>query len=332
MRCARAVWYNSKHRPNPIEKGTRDECRITRLGGQYSALLDPDSTGALTIFAFRFGADGEADRCSVWVCRNELEEEVAERETGPVDPGRWTVWPPDEGVFQLLQKVVRPDCRMARHELPPEWLAKFPRGQEIIRKVIELRPDDELAVDERLLSRRECEFQLFQSLEEAVELPRARAGFSTMVEFLAAAQAVLQRRKARSGKSLEYHMREILIEENFQDGRQFTYQPKAGNNPDFLFPSEAAYMDAGFPSERVRMLAVKTTLKDRWRQVTEECADLPVRHLLTLQEGVSEAQFRLITEAGIRLVVPEAKIKKFAKSIRQHIMTVEGFMAELRTA
>ena len=91
-------------------------------------------------------------------------------------------------------------------------------------------------------------------------------------------------------------------------------------------------MDAGFPSERVRMLAVKTTLKDRWRQVTEECADLPVRHLLTLQEGVSEAQFRLITEAGIRLVVPEAKIKKFAKSIRQHIMTVEGFMAELRTA
>jgi len=127
-------------------------------------------------------------------------------------------------------------------------------------------------------------------------------------------------------------MREVLVEEGFREKQDFTYQPKAGNNPDFLFPNEAAYLDTTFPRERLRMLAVKTTFRDRWRQVTEECSDLPIRHLLTLQEGVSEAQFRMITNAGIRLVVPEKLIAKYASSIRPHLLTVEAFMAEVRTA
>ncbi len=327
VRKARGVWYNDKLRGR-----TRDECRVTNLGGAQSALLDPDSTGALTIFAFRQPDGSDADTCNVWVCRDELEEDFVERRIGPVEPGRWITWPPDGGLLALLQTPVRTDCRLARHELPPEWLVRFPSGEEITRKVIELRPDSQMTVDKRLLRRRDCEFELFQSLEEAVELPNVQAGFTTIADFLKTAQTVLQRRKARSGRSLELHIREILTEENFQENQDFTYQPKAGNKPDFLFPNEAAYTDPSFPRERVRMLAVKTTIKDRWRQVTEECDDLPVRHLLTLQEGVSEAQFRLIMNAGIRLVVPKAQIAKYAKSIRPHVLSVEAFMADVRTA
>ncbi|MFN3723485.1 MAG: type II restriction endonuclease [Paracoccaceae bacterium] len=327
----RAIWYNNKFWADPKPVRPRDETRITNLGGGSSALLDPESTGALVVFAFSYGADGQADACHTWVCRDQTEEDLLEREIGPVEPGRWITWPPDGGLLQLMQ-VVRSDCRLAQHELPPEWLKKFPSGEEIIRKVIAMRPDSQLAVDKRLIRRRDCEFELFQSLEEAIELPRAKAGFATIGEFLAAAQTLLQRRKARGGKSLEYHVREILKEENFEEGRQFTYQPKAGGNPDFLFPNEAAYLDSTYPRQRVRMLAVKTTFKDRWRQVTEECSDLPVRHLLTLQEGVSEPQFKLITNAGIRLVVPEKQIEKYAKEIRPHILTVEGFLADVRTA
>ena len=82
----------------------------------------------------------------------------------------------------------------------------------------------------------------------------------------------------------------------------------------------------------VRVLAAKTLFNDRLRQVTEECSDLPARHLLTLKEGKSEPQFRLITNAVIRLVVPEKQIEKYAKEIRPHVLMVEDFLADVRTA
>ena len=52
-RNVRAVWYNSKVR----NAGTRNETRLTNFGGAESALLDPESTGSLAIFAFHRGDD-----------------------------------------------------------------------------------------------------------------------------------------------------------------------------------------------------------------------------------------------------------------------------------
>jgi len=78
------------------------------------------------------------------------------------------------------------------------------------------------------------------------------------------------------------------------------------------------------------MLAAKTTCRDRWRQVLNEAARIPVKHLLTLQEGVSEGQFREMTEAKVQLVVPEPLIEKFPRSIRPHIQTLESFIADVR--
>ena len=45
-RKVRAVWYNNK-----LRDGTRDEARMTNLGGANSALLDPQNTGALCVFS-----------------------------------------------------------------------------------------------------------------------------------------------------------------------------------------------------------------------------------------------------------------------------------------
>jgi hypothetical protein len=50
-RQVRAVYYNGKRRG----EGTRDEARLTNFGGRESALLDPESTGALSVFAFMLG-------------------------------------------------------------------------------------------------------------------------------------------------------------------------------------------------------------------------------------------------------------------------------------
>ena len=71
-RQIRAVYYNTR----PRREGTRDESRLTNFGGASSALLDPDSTGALTVFAFRLGNGGSATDCHVWVCRHATEEDL----------------------------------------------------------------------------------------------------------------------------------------------------------------------------------------------------------------------------------------------------------------
>ncbi len=54
------------------------------------------------------------------------------------------------------------------------------------------------------------------------------------------------------------------------------------------------------------MLAVKTTCKDRWRQILNEADKIHQVHLFTLREGVSLAQYREMRESGVRLVVPSS--------------------------
>lgn len=88
-----------------------------------------------------------------------------------------------------------------------------------------------------------------------------------------------------------------------------------------MFPSVAAYEDAAFPAYRLRMLAAKTTCKDRWRQIIIEADRIRTKHLLPLQE-VSEAQFREMTEAGVRLVVPTGIHDSYPVAICPHMITL----------
>ena len=329
-RQVRAIWYNNKFHGNAT--GGRNETRLTNFGGAASPLLDPESTGALTVFAFHTVEHPAVAKCHVWVCRHETEEDLVEDRIGPVEPGKWLIWPPQQGTLFPVAIAARTSCWMEPDEMPATWLTRFPSGAEIIRKAVELRDDSSLDPDRRLMRRRECEFEIFRSVEQAIELPNIMAGFTDVESFIARAQTILQRRKARSGHSLELHTREIFIEERLVEGRHFSHQPESdpGKKPDFLFPSSAAYHDSGFPPERLRMLAVKTTCRDRWRQILNEADRIPAKHLLTLQEGVSEAQFREMTQAGVQLVVPSGLFEKFPRPVQPHLQTLESFIGDIR--
>ena len=319
----RAVWYN-----NRLRGGTRNETRLTGFGGAASALLDPESTGALAVFVFRIGRD----ECHVWVCEHETEEEIIEDRIGPVEPGKALVWSPTGlGLPRVRPLVarVRANCWLSREEIPGAWLERFPSGEEIIRKTVELRADNALNPDNRLVRRRECEFEIFRSVEEAVELPVIMGGFQSIDDFIARAQTILQRRKSRSGRSLELHAKALFVEEGLTEGTQFVHQPpeadRGKRGPDFLFPSAAAYADPTFPAARLRMLAVKTTCKDRWRQVLTEADRIGRKHLLTLQEGVSERQFQEMVDAGVQLVVPEPLKTTYPHSVQAHLPDCRRF-------
>lgn len=326
----RAVWYNNKYRGK-----TRDEARLTGFGGQSSALLDPDSTGALTIFAFVLDpAKGQATKCHVWVCSAPIEEDLVEDRTGPVEPGKWIVWSPVHSLKPDLfdGAAVRTDCRLPESEIPAQWLQKFPTGREIISKAVELSPAHGLDPDVRIIKRRKCEFEVFLSLEEAVEMPVIQKGFGSIEEFVARAQSILQRRKARSGHSLELHAKAIFEEEELAEGRHFSHGPVSENDkkPDFLFPSQEAYRNPDFPAENLRMLAAKTTCRDRWRQILNEANRIETKHLLTLQEGVSVNQFNEMVEQKVQLVVPQGLHDRYPEEIRPHLMSFESFIADIR--
>lgn len=325
-RFVQAIWYNQL---------TRNEARITNWGGGASALLDPDSTGALAVFAF-VGANGADDATSlhVWVCEG-YEDEVIEDRIGPVEPGRWTLWragvPLAPDLFAPVPAALA-NCRLTVADMPDGWLDRFPTGEAIIRKAVELRPLQNEEPDARLLRRRACEYEVFRSVEEAFEMPHIARGFTSIDDFVERALTILQRRKSRSGRSLELHAREILVEEGFRAGQDFSHSPtsEGDKKPDFLFPSQAAYQNPEFPADRLRMLAAKTTMKDRWRQILNEANRVDRKHLLTLQEGVSENQFREMQDSNVQLVVPRGLIEKYPAAVQPQLLTVRDFLAELR--
>jgi len=78
------------------------------------------------------------------------------------------------------------------------------------------------------------------------------------------------------------------------------------------------------------MLAAKTTCKDRWRQILNEADRIPVKHLLTLQEGISVNQFREMTEAKVRLVVPIPLMDCYPEKVRPRLLSLESFIADIR--
>ena len=319
--CARVVWYN---------QGTRDEVRLTRLGGSRCALLDPDSTGAVAVFSFSPVPENQKRKCRVWVCDAEPYADLVEDVVGPVEPGRFLI-AHRPGLQELFGPVAH-GCHLAREEIPPEWMDKFPNGKELVRKAVEHVRSDVLDPDARLLLRRSCEFEIFQSVEEAHVLPAISAGFSEMRSFLSLAQTVLQRRRARAGRSLELHTRHIFEEEELREGRDFAHgvESEPDKRPDFLFPSKDCYDNTAYPRERLRMLAVKTSCRDRWRQVITEADKVWPKHLLTEQRGVSVAQMQQMKDEGIQLVVPAGLIPKYPEKVRAELVTLEDFIADLR--
>lgn len=334
VRTIRAVWYNNK-----LHGKTRNETRLTNFGGGQSILLDPDSTGALAVFAFAPEIGSNDASCHVWVCGGEgTEADLVEERLGPVEPKIPVIWRPGVAEPQAdlfaQSPAARTSCWLGPAEMPPDWLVTFPTGRQIIEKTISLRPATGTSVDVRLMRRRTCEFEIFRSIEEASWLPKIHGGFSSIDGFLGLANTILQSRKSRAGKSLEYHAGAIFEEEGLLPGTNFAHNPVIEGNkrPDFLFPNVEAYSNLAFPASRLRMLASKTTCKDRWRQIINEADRIQTKHLLTLQEGVSQAQFNEMTEAGVRLVVPAGLHDSYPENVRPHLMTLEEFIGDVRVA
>lgn len=314
---ATAIWYNNK---------TRNEARITGWGGKKSPLLDPDSTGSLCIVAFHRGGTGNSDGCRVWLCSTPDEEDTILDRCGPVEPGEGIFYEPakfEKVTFATLPKDT--PCRMTEEQLPESWRYMFPEAVDIVSRAVANLPSAlTLSPDKRLVRRRDCEFEIFRSIEALVVLPRIRERFATVDLFVNFANSVTNRRKSRSGASLELHAKAIFDEESLA----YSYDEISENRkrPDFLFPSAEAYHRSTFPADKLQMLGVKTTCKDRWRQIINEADRVRDKYLLTLQEGVSPHQFAEMKAERVSLVVPTRLQARYPESVRPHLVSFQDFI------
>ncbi len=309
-----ATYYNNRVASVLDKRGTRNEFRLTRWGGSSCPLQDPENTGALIIFAFCGSSRGE-----IWVCDCPEEEAEAEAWIGS------TVDPKDVVFSWADSDEVTEENAGFANRIPPGWLEIFPSGAQIFDLVRSLRKQPTAADDpDRLLEeRRTLEFEIFKFLERKHVMPLIRTGFRSVDDFIDVANRVTNRRKARSGRSLELGLQAIFEELNLPHETQVVTEGRS--TADFLFPSSSKYRELATGEGGCLVLAAKTCCKDRWRQVTKEARRLTVRHLFTLQEGVSANQLTEMHEAGIRLVVPRGNVNCFPEQWRPQLLSLKGF-------
>jgi EcoRII C terminal/Restriction endonuclease EcoRII, N-terminal len=173
------------------------------------------------------------------------------------------------------------------------------------------------------------EFTLFKLLEEKFLGETIQQGFSDIGSFLTVAQSALQRRRSRAGRSFEHHVENILREA----GIPFQTQKNLdGTRPDFVIPDAETYYQSMTERESVFILALKTTCKDRWRQILQEAPNVPRKYLLTLQPGISSNQIQQMLRENVQLVVPSGLHSYYEASQQSHLMSFTDFIEHVRSA
>lgn len=302
------------------------EFRLTAFGRERDfPFLREDKVGSLLVFIP--GKSGEA-RCFMLEAESDMQEvQIALGVDAAV--ARW-------GIFDTSASTpsaeAQPKCVEAALD---EYVAQaefFPSTAEVSMAAISaLRgcsPRQIISVDKQLENAIKTEYRLFQLLESKFVVDSIRDGFPDMQSFITVAQSVLQRRKSRAGRSLEFHVEEILR----QHGIPFQAQASLdGTKPDLVIPhAEAYYQPASFNHE-VIILALKTTCKDRWRQILQEAPRIKQKYLLTLQPGITAKQTEQMISENVQLIVPKYLHAQYEPDLHQYLMTFDGFVKHLRT-
>lgn len=178
--------------------------------------------------------------------------------------------------------------------------------------------------DKALLKWIEAEYQLFKTIENSRYSERITIPFVSVEELIGFANSILNRRKSRAGKSLEHHLEKMFSLFRLAFDTQATTEDN--KKPDFLFPNAAAYHNPAFNQNKLTFLASKTTCKDRWRQILNEADKIKIKHLFTLQQGISKNQLTEMYNNGVCLVVPQPYISTFPAEFRERILTLNSFV------
>lgn len=170
---------------------------------------------------------------------------------------------------------------------------------------------------------------LFRTLERHLIADRLAKGFNDDVDnFISFSLSVQNRRKSRVGLALENHLELLFKECGIRYSRTAVTENKS--KPDFIFPGQVEYHDPEFNPLNLTMLGVKSTCKDRWRQVLAEADRIKRKHLLTLEAAISTNQTDEMQAKDLQLVLPRSLHDTYSNAQRNWLMDVSAFTAMVR--
>lgn len=185
------------------------------------------------------------------------------------------------------------------------------------------------APDETLLIWMDREELLFRALEKHIVEEKLQKGFgkkgTDVDDFIQFSLSVQNRRKSRAGFAFENHLSKIFDAHkiNYSKGKVTEMNKK----PDFIFPSIKEYHNTAFDISLLTLLGVKTTAKDRWRQVLSEAARIKQKHLITLEPSISKNQTDEMLSENLQLVIPNGILETYSIEQKKQIVTLSDFIS-----
>lgn len=300
-------------------QGTRSEYRLTRFGRNFPFLLQ-ESVGSLLILIPKSISEFSG---YVLDSDEDIDEIIAALDVQPFE--HWAIY--KNGVVQIEDKD---ECLEKQFQEFAKHLRTFPSGAIFSNSTHEFLDHcfhglAKLPADERLLEYYQTEYSLFRVVEKLLCQSDISSGFKDVNDFLKTAASIMNRRKSRAGHSLENHVDYVLK----QSSVPHEMQPSIDGEPDIVIPNKEAYYDKNYPIEKLFIVGVKTTCKDRWRQVLNEARRVPQKHILTLQPGISTNQLTEMHRAGVTLIVPKKLQADYPEDHPLTILTVEDFVSKV---
>ncbi len=211
----------------------------------------------------------------------------------------------------------------------------FPKTKEFSMFARNIFKNDCSAIDDpdhAILTFMNGEELLFRTLENHLISQHITTGFSDTDKFMEFAKSVLNRRNSRAGHAFENHLEQIFLDHSIKYSRGKTTEKKS--KPDFIFPGTDQYQLAK-ENEELRqyltMLGAKTSCKDRWRQVTKEAELIQLKHLVTLEPGISRDQTEEMKRNNIQLVVPTKIQDSYTSEQKKWLNTLSDFIKLVNT-
>lgn len=307
-------WYGAK---------TRSEYRLTRFGRGFKYLTS-ECVGSMLVL-IRTGAD----TFNAYVLESDAEIEQVQAALGTelIDDG-WGVYPSGSAAAAETTN----DCLRRHFKAFVAKVDVFPPSVEFSGATLNtvltcIRDFKSFSRDKQLRLLLDREYDLFRMAEGFLCREDVSRHYASIDEFLRVANSILNRRKSRAGKSLEHHVEYLLKSAEIP----FDARATVDGEPDILIPGKKAYLDKAWPEDKLFAIGLKTTCKDRWRQILNEAKRVKRKHLLTLQQGISTNQLKEMRDAEVTLVVPEHLHPLYPPVPGMTILSVENFLTNIKT-